>query len=133
MKKIITILALTLSFGAAVHAETVAELKAAVVEARDSLVIMVKNKDKRTPEHQKLVKDSADKVSSMLGKVTVGADKAKAMDEFKTTWTEFKKTRETELVPAILAGKQEEGDKLATGIQKERYKKMMDLLGQIEK
>ena len=63
----------------------------------------------------------------------VSGDKIKAFDEFKATWSEFKKTRETELVPAILAGKQEEGDRLATGVQKERYKKMMDLLSQLEK
>lgn len=132
MKKMFTILLISLG-AIASKAETVTELKTAVVEARDSLVIMVKNKDKRTPEHQKTVKDTADKVSAMIPKVKVSGDKSKNFEEFKTTWAEFKKTRETELVPAILAGKQEEGDKIATGIQKDRYKKMMELLAELEK
>lgn len=132
MKYLIISIAVTI-FAQSSFAESVSDLKTAVVEARDSLVIMLKNKDKRDSTQQKLVKETADKVSSMLNKINISADKKDKFEEFKKTWNEFKKTREVELVPAILSGKQEDADKVATGIQKERYKKMNELLGEIEK
>jgi hypothetical protein len=47
------------------------------------------------------------------------------------TWNAFKKTREAELVPAILAGKDDEAKKLAGGIQKERITKCQQLVGEL--
>jgi hypothetical protein len=46
-------------------------------------------------------------------------------------WTAFKKTRETELVPAALGGKDDEAKKLANGIQKERYTRIQQILGDL--
>jgi hypothetical protein len=102
------------------------ELKAKVTEARESLVTMVKNKDKRGPDQQKLVKDTADAVSAALAKMKAPAGKDAQFKELVDAWSAFKKTREDELVPAILAGKQEEADKLASGIQRERLKKVIE-------
>jgi hypothetical protein len=59
------------------------------------------------------------------------AGKEAQFKELVETWAAFKKTRETELVPAVLAGKDDEAKKLATGVQKERYTKCQQLLGEL--
>ena len=43
-------------------------------------------------------------------------------------WSAFKKTREDELVPMILGGKQADAEKLAGGVQKERFQKIIGLV-----
>lgn len=102
------------------------ELKKKVTEARESLVTLLKNKDKRGSDQQKLVKDTADAVSAALAKMKAPAGKDAQFKELADNWNAFKKTREDELVPAILASKQEEAEKIATGIQRERLKKVFD-------
>lgn len=110
-----------------------ADLKAKINDARESLVTMLKNKDKRGADQQKLVKDTADAVSAMLAKMKAPAGKDAQFKELVETWNAFKKTREADLVPLILAGKQEEADKLAGGVQKERYQKITSLVDQMGK
>jgi len=56
------------------------------------------------------------------------AGKEAQFKELVDTWSAFKKTREEELVPAILAGKDAEARKIAGGIQKDRYTKCQELL-----
>jgi hypothetical protein len=53
------------------------------------------------------------------------------MKELLDNWNAFKKTREDELVPAILAGREDEARKLAGGIQKDRYTRVQELIGQL--
>ena len=108
------------------------ELKKKVTEARETLVTLLKNKDKRGADQQKLVKDTADAVSAALAKMKAPAGKDAQFKELVDAWSAFKKTRENELVPAILAGKQEEADKLATGIQRERLKKVLDSCDELD-
>lgn len=109
------------------------DLKAKIGEARDTIVVMVKNKDKRGPDQQKLVKDSANAVSEMLGKMKAPAGKEAQFKELNETWAAFKKTRENDLVPMLIAGKQEDADRLAGGIQKERFGKIMALCDELAK
>lgn len=120
-----------LVFSGAVWANGFSDVRAAMSSARESLVTMTVNKDKRGPDQQKLVKDTADAVTAMLGKMKAPAGKEAQFNELVQTWTAFKKTRETELVPAILAGKEEEAKKLISGIQKERITKCQTLLGEL--
>ena len=108
------------------------DLKMKATEARESLVTMLKNKDKRGPDQQKLVKDTADAVSAALAKMKAPAGKEGRFKEMVDAWNAFKQTRENELVPAILAGKQEEADKIATGIQRERLKKVFDACDELD-
>ncbi|MBI5345144.1 MAG: hypothetical protein HZB83_07405 [Deltaproteobacteria bacterium] len=115
------------------HAGEFSDLKKKIGDARDSIVAMLKNKDKRGPDQQKLVKDSADAVSAALAKMHAPKGKDAQFKELADTWAAFKKTREAELVPLILAGKQEDADKLAGGVQKERFKKIMDLSDELDK
>jgi hypothetical protein len=52
-----------------------------------------------------------------------GADAAAAA-AFTPVWTEFKATRDNEIIPAVYAGKTDDAKKLAMGIQAERMGKM---------
>jgi len=100
--------------------------------ARESLVNMMLHADKRGPEEQKLVKDTADAVSEHLGKIKAPAGKDAQFKELVTTWSAFKETREKELVPAILKGDDAEAKKIASGIQKERLTRCKELAGQLD-
>ncbi len=99
--------------------------------ARETLVTMTTDKTKRGPDQQKIVKDTADAASALLGRLKPPAGKEAQFKDLVETWGAFKKTRETELVPLILAGKEDEALKLAGGIQKERINKCMSLVGEL--
>jgi hypothetical protein len=134
MKKLIAsfsiaVLAMTASPWA--HANDFATLRTELSAARESLVTMLTNKDKRGADHQKVVKDTADAVSAHLAKLKAPAGKEAQFKELVDQWTAFKKTRETELVPAILAGKDDEARKLAGGVQKERITKCQQAVGEL--
>jgi hypothetical protein len=107
------------------------DLRSQLSAARESLVTLMVNKDKRGADQQKLVKNTADAVSAALAKVKAPAGKEAQFKELVETWNAFKKTREVELVPAILAGKDDEAKKLAGGIQKERITKCQQLVGEL--
>lgn len=113
------------------HAEDFKVLRAKMSTARETLVAMVTDKTKRSADQQKIVKETADAVSELLGKLKAPVGKEAQFKELIETWGAFKKTRETELVPLILAGKDDEALKLAGGIQKDRILKCMSLLGEL--
>ena len=113
------------------HANEFADLRVKATAARESLVTMLVNKDKRGADHQKVVKETADAVSATLSKMKAPAGKEAQMKELLDNWNAFKKTREDELVPAILAGREDEARKLAGGIQKDRYTRVQELIGQL--
>lgn len=130
------LVALSLAFSALctatlAHANDFADLRTSMSAARESLITMMVNKDKRGPDQQKVVKDTADAVSAKLSKLKAPTGKEAQFKELVDTWTAFKKTREAELVPAILAGKEDEAKKLAGGIQKERITKAQKLVGDL--
>jgi hypothetical protein len=112
-------------------ADDFGDLRGKLSAARESLVTMMLNKDKRGAEQQKLVSDSADAVSAHLAKLKAPAGKEAQLQDLKDTWGAFKKTRETELVPAILAGREDEARKIAGGIQKERITHCQQLVGEL--
>lgn len=113
------------------HANDFADLRGKLSAARESLVTMLVNKDKRGADHQKVVKDTADAVSAALAKLKAPAGKEAQFNELVSNWNAFKKTRETELVPLILAGKDDEAKKIASGIQKERITKCQQMVGEL--
>jgi hypothetical protein len=108
-------------------------LKDEITTARKALVNMVLYREKRGPDQQKLVKDTADAVSTHLAKMKAPAGKVTEFKELKETWEAFKKTREKELVPAVLAGEKEKSEKIGSGIQKERLDRMYALIVTLEK
>jgi hypothetical protein len=107
-------------------------LKQDIIFARQTLVTMILNREKRGPEYQKAVKDSADTVSARFFKLKVPAGKTLEFNELKSTWEAFKRTREKELVPAILANDKDKYEKIGAGIQKERLDRMYGLITAIE-
>lgn len=130
MKKLLTGLAIVY-FAAAACAGEYDDLRTEMTAARESLVTFVVNKEKRGTDQQKIVKETADKVSARLAKMKAPTGKGAQFKELVDTWAAFKKTRETELVPAVLAGKDDDAKKLVNGIQKERYTKIQQLLGEL--
>ena len=134
MKKLLALLFtafITLSASQWAFANEFTDLRSQLSAARESLVTMMVNKDKRGADQQKLVKSTADAVSAALAKIKTPAGKEAQFKELVETWNAFKKTREVELVPAILAGKDDEAKKLAGGIQKERITKCQQLVGEL--
>lgn len=121
----------TLIAAPAAHANEFADLRGKMSAARESLVTMLTNKDKRGAEQQKLVKDTADAVSAQLAKLKPPPGKEAQFKELQDTWNAFKKTREAELVPALLAGRDDEARKLAGGIQRERITRCHQLVGEL--
>jgi hypothetical protein len=101
----------------------------ALGEARGHLVAMLDATDKATQDDLKgKVHAASAKLDEILAAMSKGPDAAKA-NEFKGPWEDFKKTRETEIIPHIYAGKKTEAKALATGIQAERMKKMKGIMG----
>ena len=134
MKKLIAVL--SFAFASVLvtpwaHAEDFKDLRAKMTVARETLVTLATDKAKRGAEQQKLVKDTANAASVLLHQLKAPVGKEAQFKALVETWGAFKKTRETELVPLILAGKEEEALKLAGGIQKERINKCMSLLGEL--
>lgn len=108
-----------------------ATLKEEIASARKELVTMALNRDKHGPDQQKKVQDTANAVSAHLAKMKAPAGKAAEFKSLKETWEAFKKTREEELVPAILAGEREKVDRIGARIQKERLDKMYTLIAML--
>jgi len=134
MKKLSAILATALFLlSSSLSAGEFADLHKMVVDARDSLIVLVKNEDKRGEAQQKLVKDTANAVSAKIATMKAPAGKEAQFTEMSKNWADFKKTREDELVPLILAGKQAEGKKIAMGVQKERLGKVLTLCMELDK
>jgi hypothetical protein len=134
MKKLIVSLFVALMSLTAVqwaHANEFTDLRTELSAARESLVTLLTNKDKRGADQQKIVKATADAVSAHLAKMKAPAGKEAQFKELNEAWNAFKKTREVELVPAILAGKDDEARKLAGGIQKERITKCQQMVGEL--
>lgn len=108
-------------------------LREQIVAARQTLVSMVLYREKRGPEQQKLVKETADRVSSTFSRLKPPVGKAAEFKELKDTWEAFKRTRETELVPAILSNDKEKYERIGAGVQKERLDRMYALITALER
>lgn len=134
MKKLLAVFVAILIAGLAVPANAgeFGDLRPKLGAARESLIAMMLHKEQRGADQQKLVKETADAVSAQLAKMKAPAGKEAQFKELVETWAAFKKTRETELVPLILKGNDEEAKKLASGIQKERITKCQNLINELD-
>lgn len=134
MKKLLVAAAIILSSGISfmANAGDFADLSEKVSAARSSLISLMLHADQRGAEQQKLVKDTADAVSAAIAKMKAPAGKEAQFKVMAENWAAFKKTREEELVPLILKGKDEEAKKLAGGIQKERLMKVKEMITEMD-
>lgn len=112
-------------------ADQFSDLKVKLHEARDNLTNMIQNPNKRGPAQQEKVKKSADEVTEALKKIKVSEEKQSRYQTLVKTWEAFQKTREETLVPLLLQGKVDEAVSIASGIQAERFSKMMSLVDEL--
>jgi methyl-accepting chemotaxis protein len=110
--------------------EQIAILKSDLNQVRaETLNLILENEpDKLTQIQQNLdylggaINDSFDQVLA-----TVRAEEKRiALQDAQGTWQEFSATLNSELLPLVLAGDQEEAHHLADGVQRQRYERFLD-------
>jgi Four helix bundle sensory module for signal transduction len=108
------------------------EAKIFLTKAREALVTMIdadaSKFDSLQADIDKATASVDEALASALSDKTLSADKAKTFSDIKVVWEEFKTTRDTQIIPAVRAGKKDEAKAIATGVQAERFKKMNELL-----
>jgi hypothetical protein len=111
------------------NSATVDDVASALTEARANLLQMLNSNDKAIQEGLKTKVETASSkldtaLTTLLADKAMPADKIEQLKAFKTNWEDFKKTREGEIIPAILSGKVDVAKGLAKGVQAERMQKM---------
>jgi len=116
---------------ASAHAAPSDDACAALMEARGHLVAMIGSTDKAAHADLKTkIHAASDKVDATVNSMlkSYNAGNESQANAFKPVWEAFKTTRENEIIPAVLAGKNADAKALATGIQAERMKQMRGAL-----
>jgi hypothetical protein len=99
----------------------------ALMEARGAAVAVIDAKDKATKDDLNAKAQAAiSKLDAILARMT-GPD-AKTAGDFKAIWDQFKATRQTEIIPAVYAGKADEAKKIANGVQAVRLTNMRSIM-----
>jgi hypothetical protein len=102
-----------------------------MMEARGHLVAMIGSTDKAMHADLKpKIQAASDKVDAIVNAMqkSYNAGNEAQANAFKPVWEAFKATRENDIIPAVLAGKNADAKALATGIQAERMKQMRGAL-----
>lgn len=112
-----------------VNSATVDDVAGALADARANTLQLINSTDKAAQEGLKTkISDASAKLdtalTALLADKAMAADKIEQLKTFKANWEDFKKTRETEIIPAVLSGKADVAKGLAKGIQAERMQKM---------
>ena len=93
----------------------------------------MKDPTKRGADQQKKVQDTGDAVTAKIASMKVSKHRSNKLRQMAGLWEAFKHTRDKELVPLILAGKQAEAEKVAGGIQKHRLSEIYALCDELDK
>ncbi len=108
-------------------ADTICDARIALADARFNLMMMVMSEDKADQDALKVAIDNAstelERVMAAMLKDGNKTDDGQ-LTTLQDTWVAFKKTRETEIIPAIRAGNNDKAIEIATGIQQERMNTM---------
>lgn len=111
------------------------DAKVLLTKARESLVTLIDAEATAFASLEAEIAKASSGVDAALALAIADSSNSEARitlyKELKTIWEDFKKTRDTEIVPAVKAGRKDQAKALATGIQAERYKKMNEILGQL--
>jgi Tfp pilus assembly protein PilV len=128
----VIIAAIGLLVPALASAATTADILTALQDVRTKGAALVRTTDKT--EQSKLVEEikaASQQVEAQLTAVESDAatspDVKASLTEFRTVWSEFQQTRDTEIIPAALAGDLEKATS-NRDLQQERMKKMTSLL-----
>lgn len=116
-----------------VYAGPADDMKAALNDARTNLVSMLDATDKATQDglHQKVTAASTAVDTALTAALADSSLAAAKVNEFKTVWEAFKATRETEIVPAIYAGKPADAKAVSQSTQAPRVKTMNGILTEL--
>ncbi len=110
------------------HANSPDEACSALMEARGHLVNMLGSTDRAIQDDLKAkVHAASARLDGILNQIAAG--EAARVSAFRPVWEEFKRTRETEIIPLIYAGKNADARAIATGIQAERMGRMRAAMG----
>jgi CRP-like cAMP-binding protein len=103
------------------------EILAFLMEARLALLSMIEARDAATREALNVTVQTASKrLDFKLEKVGQGA--VKDAQTFRGVWEMFKSTRQTEIIPAVFAGRTDRAWQIATGVQGDRLATMKSIL-----
>ncbi len=115
-----------------VQANTICDARIALADARFNLMMMVMSEDKAEQDALKVEIDNAStELERVMADMLKDGNKTDdgQLTTLQDTWTAFKNTRETKIVPAIYAGENMKAIEIATGIQAER---MITMEGKIQ-
>lgn len=117
-----------LLFTGGVSAATPQDACVALTEARGHLVAMIGSTDRST---QDSIKAQVHAASAKLDEALAGMQAADAgrVAQFQPVWEAFKNTRESEIIPAVYAGRNADAKAIATGIQAKRMTQMKAAMG----
>lgn len=97
-------------------------------QAREKLVALLDTADKGTQkvliaEIMTITAEADKKIDAAISSASESTKPS--LEDAKKTWEDFKKTRNDEIIPAVQSGDVAKAKALATGIQKERFKKIV--------
>src|SRR5512143_3657322 len=109
----------------AAHADAIRD---GLMSARKNLVAMIDTSDQAAQDKLYAEVTTAsqtvdDALRTALADKATTEDQAAKLKQFQEIWEAFKKTRETEIVPAIRAGNKDTARSIAKGVQAERMTK----------
>ena len=103
-------------------------LRIEILKARMALVEMLMNEDWFDSAKQQIVRETASSVSESISRLQQPPEKLHLFEELVECWSAFRRTRESELVPSMLAGELLKARHLATGIQKQRLDRCLAII-----
>lgn len=119
-------------FDLAAHAGPVGDMKTSLASMRQHTMAMMSESDRGAIEMQH---EDSMKFSDLLDKQLDAALNNKslakaqpALRQFRTLWEEFKKTRDSEIIPLLYAGDRMKARMTAMTTQQPRFKKLNELL-----
>ena len=103
---------------------------------RENMIAMIGSRDVTVHKDRQaavaaVTKALDDGLTAVLADAGTTADQAAKLKAFKEIWIAYKTTRDTEVVPLIVAGKNADARLISTGIQAERLQKLVTLLGDL--
>jgi hypothetical protein len=128
---VLALVALSIVLPSSSFAATNQELLESLQGVRGKLVALIGTSEKGPQQAlvediKKATQDIDSKFDAMIG--AAQGDAKTKLTECKTVWGEFKTTRDSEIIPAVLAGDAAKAKSIAQGVQVERFKKMASLL-----
>ena len=136
MNRLYVLLLVSISFVVAApstaFAGKVEDIQTRLNQSRQQTMAMLSETDKTVLEmrYEEALASSKEvdaSLQSALADPSLQAQHA-SFEEFKQVWDVFKTTRDQEIVPLLMAGKQEQARALAQKVQLGRFKRMNDLL-----